>query len=97
MLDDGSFAKLPEFIAGIEHCKKNDSVLHLLQLFGPGGVHAMDSHLKKILKLIPNDITVSLHLFGDGRDLAPDSMLGLMQDFETFLKDFPNVKISSLA
>lgn len=63
MLDDGSFAKLPEFIAGIEHCKKNDSVLHLLQLFGPGGVHAMDTHLAKILKIIPNDITVALHLF----------------------------------
>ena len=97
MLDDGSFAKLPEFIAGIEHCKKNDSVLHLLQLFGPGGVHAMDSHLEKILKLIPNDITVSLHLFGDGRDLAPDSAYELMKAFEQSLTKFPNVKISSFA
>ena len=63
MLDDGSFAKLPEFIAGIDHCRKNNSNLHLLQLFGPGGVHAMDSHLKKILKILPSDITVALHLF----------------------------------
>jgi len=97
MLNDGSFAKLPEFQAGIRHCEENGSTLHLLQLFGPGGVHASDSHLKKILKLIPQDIPVSLHLFGDGRDLAPDSMLGLMKDFETFLQKFPNVKISSLA
>jgi bisphosphoglycerate-independent phosphoglycerate mutase (AlkP superfamily) len=29
----------------------------------------MDSHLKKILPLIPEDINVYLHLFGDGRDL----------------------------
>ena len=97
MLDDGSFAKLPEFIAGIEHCKKNNSVLHVLQLFGPGGVHAMDTHLQKILKLIPNDITVSLHLFGDGRDLDPKSAYDLMVDFEKFLTQFPNVKISSFA
>lgn len=97
ILDDGSFAQLPEFIAGIEHCKKNDSVLHLLQLFGPGGVHAMDSHLKKILKLIPSDITVSLHLFGDGRDLDPKSAYDLMVDFENFLEQYSNVKISSLA
>ena len=97
MLDDGSFAKLPEFQAGLRHCEENGSTLHLLQLFWPGGVHAMDSHLKKILKIIPQDIPVSLHLFGDGRDLAPDSMLGLMKDFETFLQKFPNVKISSLA
>lgn len=97
MLDDGSFAKLPEFIAGIEHCHNNNSTLHLLQLFGPGGVHAMDSHLEKILKLIPSDITVALHLFGDGRDLAPDSMLELMKKFEVFIEQFPNVNISSLA
>lgn len=63
MMDDGSFAKLPEFQAGIAHCKENDSTLHLIQLFGPGGVHAMDTHLKKILKFIPQDIPVSLHLF----------------------------------
>ena len=97
MLDDGSFAKLPEFKAGIVHCKENNSTLHLIQLFWPGGVHAMDSHLKKILKIIPKDINVSLHLFGDGRDLAPNSMLELMIDFEKFLTKFPNVKISSLA
>ena len=97
MLDDGSFAALPEFQAGIEHCKANDSILHLLQLFGPGGVHAMDSHLKKLLKLIPSDINVSLHLFGDGRDLDPKSAYELMVDFEKFLEQFPNVKISSFA
>lgn len=97
MLDDGSFAKLPQFQEGIRHCEQNGSTLHLLQLFGPGGVHAMDTHLKKMLKIIPQDIPVSLHLFGDGRDLAPTSMLELMIDFEKFLKQFPNVKISSLA
>jgi len=97
MLDDGSFAQLPEFQAGIDHCRQNSSNLHLLQLFGPGGVHAMDSHLEKILKLIPQDINVYLHLFGDGRDLAPNSMLELMKKFETLLKQFPNVQISSLA
>jgi 2,3-bisphosphoglycerate-independent phosphoglycerate mutase len=33
MLDTGLFEKLPELIKGIEHCKKNNSTLHLLQLF----------------------------------------------------------------
>lgn len=97
MLDDGSFAKLSEFQLGIEHCKKNKSNLHLLQLFGPGWVHAMDSHLKKILPLIPEDINVFLHLFGDGRDLGPRSAAEYMQEFETYLQQFPNVVIASLA
>lgn len=97
MLDDGTFQKIPEFQVGIEHCQKNNSTLHLIQIFGPGGVHGMDSHLKKIIPLIPSDITIALHLFGDGRDLAPNSAYELMLDFETFLKGYPNVHISSLA
>ncbi|MCX6823518.1 MAG: 2,3-bisphosphoglycerate-independent phosphoglycerate mutase [candidate division SR1 bacterium] len=97
MFTNGSFAKLPELKAAIAHCRKNDSILHIIQLFGPGGVHAIDTHLKNILPLIPKDITVSLHLFTDGRDLDPQSGLVLMNDFIVFLKKFPNVKISSLA
>lgn len=97
MLDDGSFEKLQWYKWAIEHCKKNSSNLHLLQLFGPWWVHAMDSHLEKILKIIPNDIKVFLHLFWDGRDLAPNSMLPLMQEFEKKLQEFPNVQIASLS
>ena len=96
MLDNGSFAKLEEFKAWIAHCQKTGGNLHLLQLFGPGGVHAMDSHLKKIIKIIPEDINVYLHLFGDGRDLAPTSALELMKEFEKFLEKYENVKIASL-
>jgi 2,3-bisphosphoglycerate-independent phosphoglycerate mutase len=73
MFADGSFAKLPELKDAIEHCRKNSSTLHMIQLFGPGGVHAIDNHLKNILSLIPKDIQVSLHLFTDGRDLDPHS------------------------
>jgi len=97
MLDDGSFSKLSEFQLGLEHCKKNKSNLHILQLFGPGGVHAMDSHLKKLLPLIPEDINIFLHLFGDGRDLPPRSAAEYMQEFENYLQQFPNVTIASLA
>lgn len=97
MLDNGEFEKIKTFKKWIEHCKKNWSNLHLLQIFGPWGVHWSDSHLKKMLKIIPSDIGVFLHLFGDWRDLAPNSMLELMKDFEVFLEQYPNVKISSLA
>jgi 2,3-bisphosphoglycerate-independent phosphoglycerate mutase len=97
MLDNGSFAKLSEFTSAIQHCQKNNSKLHLIQLFGPGGVHAMDTHLEKILKIIPKEVNISLHLFGDGRDLAPNSMLELMKNFEVYIQQFPNVNISSIA
>ena len=97
MLDDGSFAKIDEFKKWIDHCKKNNSNLHLLQLFGPWGVHAMDSHLKKILPLITEDVNVYLHLFGDGRDLDPRSAAWYMKEFEEYIQKYPNVVISSLS
>lgn len=97
MLDDGSFSKLPGYTWAIDHCKENNSNLHLLQLFGPWWVHSMDTHLEKILKIIPSDIQVFLHLFWDGRDLAPNSLLPLMQEFEKKLHEFPNVQIASLS
>jgi len=97
MLNDWSFAKISEFQSWIDHCKKHKSNLHILQLFGPWWVHSMDSHLKKILPIIPEDINVYLHLFGDGRDLGPRSAGDLMQEFEEYLQQFPNVVIASLA
>ncbi len=97
MLDDGSFAKLPEFKAGIAHCQKNKSNLHLLQLFWNGWVHAMDTHLEKIISLIPKDVPTFLHLFTDGRDTDPHSALEMMKPFQIFLQKFPHVVIASLS
>jgi len=97
MFDNNEFQKIKTFKKWIEHCKKNWSNLHMLQIFGPWWVHGSDSHLKKMLKIIPSDIQVFLHLFTDGRDLAPNSAYDLMKDFEIFLEKYPNVKISSLA
>lgn len=57
----------------------------------------MDTHLTKIITLIPKDVPTFLHLFTDGRDLDPHSALELMQPFQTFLQKFPHVTIASLA
>lgn len=97
LLDNWSFWEITEFNAGIEHCQKNNSNLHLIQLFGTGWVHAMDSHLKKILPLIPEDINVYIHFFTDWRDLDPMSASDSMKEFEIYLEQFPNVIIASLS
>lgn len=97
MLDDGSFVKLPEYLDGIEHCRKYKSNLHMLQLLGPGGVHAMDTHLYSLIKQLPTDINVYLHLFADGRDVGPKSGADYMQALELFLQDYPHVIIASLS
>ncbi len=96
LLDDWSWGDIPEFQGAIQHCIDNDSNLHLIQVLWPGWVHGSDSHLRKIIKIIDPNINVNLHLLCDGRDLEPQSAYDLMVEFQDFLKDFPNVKISTI-
>ena len=97
-LSDGSFAKLPEYNDTMKHIEATNGSLHLFTLFGPGGVHASAIHLEKTLAIIPENIPVFLHLFTDGRDLAPNSALELMKEFRAnVLSRHSNVKIASLA
>lgn len=97
-LSSGNFKNLPEFQSTFSHIQKTNGSLHLFTLFGSGGVHSSQIHLEKILKTIPSDTPIFLHLFTDGRDLAPTSALGILIDFRTrILSQYPNTKIASLA
>lgn len=102
-LTSGDFTKLPEFTKTLEHLRheqiaSRSRALHLFTLFGPGGVHASDKHLEKTLGLIPKEIPVFLHLFTDGRDLAPTSALEILKKFRSeILQNYENVSIASLS
>jgi len=96
LFEESKFADLEAFQKWIEHIKENWSKLHLLGLFGPGGVHSIDTHMINMIKIIPSDIQTYIHFFLDWRDVPPQSAAWYMKDFEEFLKDYPNVKISTL-
>ncbi|WP_025755144.1 2,3-bisphosphoglycerate-independent phosphoglycerate mutase [Mycoplasmopsis cricetuli] len=75
-LKDGKFKDNKIFLEAFEDVKKNNSTLHLMGLLSPGGVHSLDLHLFEILKSAHlNGVkNVSVHVFGDGRDVAPASI-----------------------
>lgn len=93
MFEKKEFQLWDEFKNGI----KNKNV-HIITLFWNGWVHSSQNHLTEILKIIPSEININLHLFADGRDLAPKSFL---KDFEIFEKDilsqYKNVVVSSIS
>ena len=60
-------------------------------------MHAFNTHLQKIIALIPKDVPTFLHLFTDGRDSDPHAALEVMKDFQKFLQKFPHVVIASMA
>ena len=74
-IEDGSFFSNPEIAGAIDHCKKNNSKLHIMGLCSDGGVHSKLRHLYAILELAKRKDfeNVYLHFFGDGRDTSPTS------------------------
>jgi len=80
-IDSGEFFRLPPLTNLCRAVKQTGGTLHLLGLIGTGGVHALDTHLAAALELgRQHDLPVAVHAWLDGRDTAPQSGLGFMED-----------------
>lgn len=70
---------------------------HLMGLLGSGGVHAQQSHIVALARILSESgIPVDIHGFMDGRDTSPTSGKGFIADLEKQISNFPNVRIASL-
>ncbi|MCG8347891.1 MAG: 2,3-bisphosphoglycerate-independent phosphoglycerate mutase [Chloroflexales bacterium] len=81
---DGDFFENATLLGSIKHVKNSGGNLHLMGLFGPGGVHSHEDHLHALLNLAKREEfeRVFLHLFLDGRDVLPRSALGFLDTLE---------------
>ncbi len=79
-IKDGSFFKNPALKNAFEHAKKYDSAVNLIGLLSEGNVHASLEHLLALIKFSQEEkITkLNLHLFSDGRDSPPHSLMELL-------------------
>ena len=76
-IEDGSFGTNNTLTAFIEKLKKTGGTAHLSGLASPGGVHAHQRHIAHAAHVIADaGVPVLLHLFTDGRDVAPKSAEG---------------------
>lgn len=82
-ISDGEFFENEVLLAAMSHAKAGGA-LHLMGLFGPGGVHAHEDHLHALLNMAHRNglERVYLHLFLDGRDVLPRSALGFLDTLE---------------
>jgi 2,3-bisphosphoglycerate-independent phosphoglycerate mutase len=80
---DGDFFENQVLISAVEHARAGGA-LHLMGLFGPGGVHAHEDHLHALLTMAHRHglDRVFLHLFLDGRDVLPRSALDFLDTLE---------------
>ncbi len=74
-IESGGFFANEPLLDLIRSVRERGSVLHLLGLVGPGGVHAVDSHLLALCELASRHelSDVRIHAFLDGRDTPPTS------------------------
>ena len=78
-------------LAAVENAKKNGSDLHLFGLLSDGGVHSHNTHLYGLLELAKRNglKNVYVHAFLDGRDTAPTSGKGFLEELEQKMKEIP--------
>ncbi len=86
---NGEFKNNPTFHGLFNHVKKYDSTLHVQGLIGPGGVHSSQEHLFAFIKAAKEaEINkIAIHAFTDGRDTAPQSSAGFLEELEKFLSE----------
>ncbi len=83
------FVTNPAFQKIFSHVKKYNSTLHVKGLLGKGGVHAHSDHLHAFLRAAKEACIekIAVHVFTDGRDTAPQSAAGYLEELEQVIAD----------
>jgi 2,3-bisphosphoglycerate-independent phosphoglycerate mutase len=94
---NGEFFQNKTLLEAITNVKARNGKLHLIGLFGEGGVHSHSDHMYALMRLAEQiGITPILHIITDGRDTPPESALGYARTLETYLENHPGI-IASLS
>lgn len=98
-IEDGSFFKNKVLLDAINHCKENNSSLHLFGLLSDGGVHSHINHFFAMLDLCKkeNFHNVYIHAFLDGRDTLPDVALKYLDELTNKLNEVGFGKIADIS
>ena len=97
-IEDGDFFENKALLAAVENAKKNGTSLHLFGLLSDGGVHSHNTHLYALLELAKRTglENVYVHAFRDGRDTAPASGKGFIEELQKKIDEIGVGKIASI-
>lgn len=82
----------------MKNVKDNGSALHLYGLLSDGGVHSHITHLFGLLEMAKKEglDKVYVHCFLDGRDTAPTSGKGFIEELEAKMKEIGVGEIATI-
>ncbi len=94
-IEDGSFFANPALQGFISDLKASGGTAHLMGLVSDGGVHGHLSHMLAAARTIADaGVPVVVHAITDGRDVAPKSAYGYLNDLEDGLP--PNARTGTV-
>ncbi|VEU59558.1 2,3-bisphosphoglycerate-independent phosphoglycerate mutase [Mesomycoplasma neurolyticum] len=98
-LKEKTFEKNSKFIKAFKNSIKTNSTLQIMGLLSPGGVHSLEKHLFALIEAAHNFGVkkLNVHVFGDGRDVAPQSILTSIEKLENILNKYENYQIATIA
>lgn len=80
-IEDGSFFANEAILAFVAKLKASGGTAHLMGVVSDGGVHGHIEHVLAACKAVSDaGVPVVLHAITDGRDVAPDSAKGFVED-----------------
>ena len=89
---DGSFFENEVLVTAVNKVKQNAGKLHVIGLFGEGGVHSHSNHMYAIMDLAnKKGVEPIVHVITDGRDTPPENGLKYAQTLEAYLAKNPGV------
>ncbi|MDU8910083.1 2,3-bisphosphoglycerate-independent phosphoglycerate mutase [Aestuariicoccus sp. MJ-SS9] len=87
-IEDGSFFENIEILKFADTVKDAGGRAHVMGVVSDGGVHGHIDHLKAAVKLLTGKgLEVIVHAITDGRDVAPDSAQGFVEDLADWLPE----------
>lgn len=94
----GRIFKNDAYLTGMKNAKAKKSVVHLMGLLSDEGVHSYDETCFKLLEMAKkNGIDkVYIHIFSDGRDVAPQTVERYIKRLQEKMKEFGVGEIASI-
>ena len=98
MIENGEFFANESLMAAMKNARVGERRLHLFGLLSDGGVHSMNTHLYALLKMAKaNGVErVFVHCLMDGRDTAPQSGAGFIQELQQKMREIGVGEIASV-
>lgn len=95
---EGEFFNNETLLNAVNHVKSNGKKLHLYGLLSDGGVHSHIEHLFALLELAKKEglKDVYIHAFLDGRDVAPDSAKGYVEQLQAKIEELGVGRIATV-